>query len=162
MKMYLILKILLALHITGIVIMAGTTVIDYLTSRTFWKLVESGDAKYRGLVPLMAQYGSMIRLGAILIFVTGITMLTLENNVWTNQLWFKVKMVLVFLIIIHGLFVGNVQGTRLREAVANNKVNFLPETVKIRASLNRFYPLQLTLFFLVVLLSTTRIDKLKF
>jgi len=40
MKTYLILRILLASRITGLTIMAGTTIIDYFTFKTFWRLAD--------------------------------------------------------------------------------------------------------------------------
>ncbi len=159
MKLYLMLKILLAVHIAGIVLMAGTTLVDFITVRTFWKLADGGGTKYRSLIPLMAQYGMMIRVGAITIFATGITMLSIENGAWLNQLWFKIKMVLVFLIIINGLFIGNTQGHKLRQAATTITDGFVNNTVGIRENLGWFYPIQLTLFFLVILLSTIRFDK---
>ena len=42
--MYLIHRVLLELHIIGIVIMAGTAMIDYLTFKTFWDFADEGDS----------------------------------------------------------------------------------------------------------------------
>lgn len=158
MKIYFILRVLLALHITGIVIMAGTTMIDYLTFKTFWKLADQGDTRSLSLIPLMAKYGTFIRTGAGTIILTGITMLILEKGAWWGAN-FKIKIVLVALLVLNGLLVGNKQGHKLRETVTAHSADFMQHTMSIRESMNRFYPLQLTLFFLIILISVIRLDK---
>jgi hypothetical protein len=72
MKTQISLRILLALHIAGLVIMAGTTLIDYFTFKTFWKFADQGDRRSLGLLPLMAKYGGLVRTGAAIIIFTGI------------------------------------------------------------------------------------------
>ena len=158
--MYLFLRVLLALHITGIVIMAGTTMIDYLTFRTFWKFADQGDFRSLSLIPLMAKYGAFIRTGAVILMLTGCIMLILEKNVRWHQLRFKVKMVLVILLVLNGLFVGNKQGHKLRETIIANASDFIQHTIGIRESMNRFYPIQLILFFLIILISLIHFDKI--
>jgi hypothetical protein len=158
MKTYVIFRVLLALHITGIVIMAGTTMIDYLTFKTFWKFADQGDSRSLSLIPLMAKYGALIRTGAGTIILTGIMMLLLEKSAWWGAL-FKIKMVLFVLLVLNGLLVGNKQGHQLREIVSVHSADFIQHTISIRESMNRFYPLQLTLFFLIILISVIRFDK---
>lgn len=157
--MHLLIRILLALHITGLVMMAGTTMIDYLTFRTFWRIADQGDARALGMIPLMAKFGAYIRTGGALILLTGITMLILEKSVWVNQTWFKVKMVLVFFLLVNGLFVGNTQGEKFRESVSAHASDFVNHTIDIRQSLGWFYPIQLLLFFFIILISMIRFDK---
>lgn len=159
--MYFLLKILLAFHIMGFVIMAGTTTIDYFTFSTFWKFADRGDnSGALGLLPLMARYGAFVRTGAIIILITGITMLTLVNGNWWDQRWFRVKMVLVMLLITNGMFVGNKQGNKLRSLITASPTNFLSQTISVRETLQWFYLAQLILFFLIILVSVVRPDKL--
>ncbi|MGO4288800.1 hypothetical protein [Chitinophaga sp. RAB17] len=160
MKMYFAIKILLAFHIIGLVIMAGTTTIDYLTFKTFWKLVDQGDHKSLGLLPLMARYGAFVRAGAVIMLLTGITMLTLVNGTWWDQLWFRIKMILVMLLITNGMFVGSKLGHKLRTIINENANSFIPQTIGVRDSLQWFYLIQLILFFLIILVSVVRPDKI--
>lgn len=155
-KMYLILRLLLTFHIAGIVIMAGTTMIDYLTFRVFWQFADAGDSRVFGLIPLMAKYGVFVRTGAITIILSGIALLVLDRGAIWGEPWFKVKMVLVVILILNGLFVGNRQGHKLRDTVAAHSADFLSYTVPIRETMSRFYPIQLTLFFLIILVSMIR------
>lgn len=158
--MYLFIRLILVLHITGVIIMAGTTLIDYVTFKTFWQLVDQGDARFAGLIPLMAKYGAFIRAGGAMIILTGIIILILENGIWWGAPQFRVKLVLVILLVLNGMFVGNTYGSKLRETVSANAHGFLQHTMDIRETLNRFYPIQLLLFFLIILLSMIRFDKI--
>jgi len=156
MKMYLTLRFLLALHIIGIVIMAGTTMIDYLTFRVFWRFAEAGDSRTLGLIPLMARYGAFVRTGAITIILTGIALFVLDKGAIWAEPWFRVKTILVIILILNGLFVGNRQGHRLREAVAMHGSDLLSNALPIREAMSRFYPIQLSLFFLIIIISMIR------
>lgn len=153
MKLQFIIRCLMALHIAGIVIMAGTTLVDYLTFKTFWKLAEHGDNRSLGLVPLMEKYGALIRAGAVTLMLTGLAMLILQKNDWTHQFWFKVKLVLFFLSLLNGMFVGNTLGHNFRKMVTSSVPDLPRHTMQVRKSLNLFYPVQLTFFFLTISVS---------
>jgi len=154
--MYFILRLLLALHIAGIVVMAGTTMIDYLTFRVFRQFAGAGDSRVFGLIPLMARYGAFVRTGAITIILTGIALLVLGKGAIWAEPWFRVKTVLVLILVLNGLFVGNRQGHRLREAVSAHSADLLSYTVTIRETMGWFYPIQLSLFFVIIIVSMIR------
>ncbi|HWV69330.1 hypothetical protein [Chitinophaga sp.] len=156
--MNLLFRIILGIHITGIVIMAGTTMIDYLTYKTFWKLADAGAPHAVGIIPLMARYGVFIRAGAFTIFLTGTALLALEKGAAWAQPWFKVKVVLVLPLLLNGILIGNKQGHKLRETVTAHTPDFLAYTSSIRESMDRFYPIQLSLFFLTIIVSMIRVD----
>jgi hypothetical protein len=156
MKTYLILRILLALHLAGLVIMAGATVIDYVTFKTFWNFADNGDNQALGLLPLMSKYGAIVRAGAAILLLTGIGMWVMTAGALWEQLWFKVKMALVILLVLHGMFIGNKQGHKFREMVVANASDFVEHTIHIRGTLNSFYLIQLGLFFIIILLSVIK------
>jgi uncharacterized membrane protein len=149
-KKQLFLRIFLALHLTGLVLMAGTTTTDYLTFNTFCRLADQAGSYSPDLLILMSRYGIIVRTGAILLIFTGIGMLVLSNKLW-RQPWFWIKLALVLTLIFHGMFAGNPQGQKFR-ALAIQKQPLAPA----RANLDKFYVRQLTLFFLVICVSVTR------
>lgn len=155
--MNLLFRIILGIHITGIVIMAGTTMIDYLTYKTFWKLADAGNPHAVGIIPLMARYGAFIRAGAFTLFLSGIALLVMEKGASWAQPWFKVKIVLVILLLLNGTLVGNKQGHQLRATVTAHTPDFLAYTAGIRENMDRFYPIQLSLFFLTIMVSMIRV-----
>lgn len=146
------------LHFIGFILMAGTTLMDYFTYRTFWQLVERGDSRSAGLVHLMAKYGAFIRTGGILILLTGIGLLVLEKGIAWSRPLFKVKVVLFLLILLNGIFVGNVQGHKLRQTFNTPSADFLPSSMPVRQSMDRFYPIQLALFFLIIAVGSWRLE----
>ena len=158
MRTQIFLRILLTLHITGIVIMAGTSFIDYFTFKLFWKFADQGDTRSLGLLPLMSRYGEFVRIGGVIIIVTGLIMLLLVKGAWWQQSWFKIKMALVALVVLNGILFGNRLGTKFREVVVNSNTDFILQTLDLRIQLNRFYILQLSLFFVVILVSVCKFN----
>ncbi len=158
MKTFIILRVLLALHITSLVVMAGTTVIDYITYRTFWELADKNDSRARGLLPMMEKYGAVVRAGGAMLLITGIAMLAWVDGVWWHQRWFKIKMVLVVLLVLNGAFVGNKNGVAFRKQIETTTSGLEQSASSLRITLNRFYITQLTLFFIIILLSTIKFD----
>src|SRR6478735_1022618 len=134
MKTFIILRVLLALHITSLVVMAGTTVIDYITYRTFWEFADKDDPRARGLLPMMEKYGAVVRAGGAMLLITGITMLTWVDGVWWHQRWFKIKMVLVVLLILNGALVGNKHGVAFRKQIEANATSFVQITSSVRVT----------------------------
>lgn len=148
-----IFQVLLALHISGLVIMAGTTFIDYITFRTFAELKKDKAA----LLPLMSKYGAFVRGGAVILICSGIGML-LCTGVLYDQIWFKIKMTLVVILILNGVFVGNPTGVKFREMIVDHGSDLMLQTANVRSKLNRFYISQLVLFAIIILVSVTKVD----
>jgi hypothetical protein len=145
-------RILLALHIIGIIVMAGTTVVDYMTFKTFCKLADQRDDRSVGLLSVMSKFGILVRTGAGMIILTSIGLVILSKDI-LQQPWFRLKLVLVTGLFLHGMLVGNPHGMRFRSLVAKNDGHLLQEIASERASLDRFYIVQLALFLVIVLLS---------
>jgi hypothetical protein len=151
-------RLILSLHLIGMVVMAGTTLIDYFTFKTFCKLTDQGDNRALGLLPMMSKYGSLVRTGAGIIILTGIAMLLLSKGLW-QQPWFKIKMVLVICLVLNGLFAGKKQGLKFRSLLNENGSHVLQDTSAIKANLHFFYLLQLSLFFIIILVSMVKINR---
>jgi len=157
MKTQIFLWALLTLHLSGLVLMAGTTVIDYVTFKTFLKLTDEGDNRFLGLLPLMARYGTFVRAGAALLVLSGIGMLILSKGFWWQQCWFKIKMGLVALLILNGILIGNKQGSKLRKIIADNGPDFINQVKHAKSTLNNFYLIQLMIFFAIILISIVKV-----
>jgi len=159
MKTRLTIRILLIFHLAGLVIMAGTTVVDYFTFKTFCELAGQTDNKAIGLLPIMARFGILVRAGAVLLIVSGVSMLVVEKWTMWQQLWFKIKMLLVILLILNGMFTGNKLGSDFRRVVAHSSANFMHQTDLLRHNLNCFYLIQLVIFLAIIMLSVIKPGK---
>lgn len=152
--MKLLLHLLLALHICGLVIMAGTTVVDFFTFRTFCSMLHEGDSHAPGMLPIMSRYGTLVRTGAVMLLLSGLAMVIMKTQWWTET-WFKVKLFLVFALVLNGMFTGNKLGIKFRRLAWNN-LEALRAGSAIITNMNRFYLLQLALFMLIILVSIFR------
>lgn len=154
MNRLMILNSLLTVHVTGLVLMAGTTVVDYSAFKTFWKLVDGGEGHSPGLLRATAAFSRLGGIGAALLVVTGVGMMALTNGVFGEQLWFRIKFGLVVVLILNALLIGRRQGNRLRGAFGGDTVaDAVVRTTGVRVALNRFFLIQLVLFLAIISLS---------
>jgi len=90
-----------------------------LTFKTFCKLADQQDDRSMGLMPVMSKFGILVRAGAGMIILTGIGLLILSKDIW-QQSWFRLKLVLVIGLFLHGMLVNNEHGMKFRSLVAEN------------------------------------------
>jgi uncharacterized membrane protein len=149
-----LLQSLLALHLIALVLMAGTTFLDFISLRSFWKLSASAQAeKAAGVLEGTASYSRIAGIGAALLIVTGLLMMVVTHGVFGEQLWFRIKFALVIILVANSLFVGRKQGNRLRKTVIPVGQSGLQSHEAIRKILRRFYLIQLLLFIFIIFLS---------
>ena len=154
MNINLVLRFILTPHLCGLALMAGTTIVDYFTFKIFCKMMDANNKQAHGLIPIMAHYGELVRSGAAILFITLLTMLALVKVVCWDQWWFKIKMILVLLLIANGIFIGNKLGLKFRGMFT--ETNPAQQMMQIRMNLNRFYIVQLVIFLLIILTSVVR------
>ena len=112
-----LLPALLSLHLIALILMAGTTLIDFVTVRGFWKLFATLHEKALGLLEATASYSRLIGIGAAALIITGFAMMVVTHGVFGEQLWFRIKFALVILLVANGVFIGRRQGLRIRKSV---------------------------------------------
>ena len=155
--MNLFFRTLLVLHLCGLTIMAGTTIVDYFTFKTFCKLANTGGNTGHGLLPIMSRYGELVRIGAAILLFSGLAMLVQEKGVWQEN-WFKIKIGLVVLLVLNGMFVGNNLGLKFRKMIADD-AGTAQQITAIKGNLNLFYLSQLAIFLLIIMVSIIRADR---
>jgi uncharacterized membrane protein len=143
----------LVLHLTGFVLFAGTTIVDFVAYRQFWKLVGKDKSQAIVIGQALAKFPVLMGMGIILLILSGVGMMAMTNGVFGEQLWFRLKFGLVILLIANGLLVGRREGVILRRIIAESEIDHFEEIKKRKRNLTIFYPIQLTLFFIILLLS---------
>jgi uncharacterized membrane protein SirB2 len=147
----------LMLHLTALVVFAGTTLVDYLAYLSLFK--SFGQTERPGpLLNVMAKLPGIIGIGAAILILSGIGMMALTHGVFGEQLWFRIKFGVVILVIINGLLIGRRQGSKLRRILAVSGLMLTAEVSRIKSRLNRFYLLQLLLLLLVIFLSVFKFN----
>ena len=149
---------ILTLHLTGLTIMAGTTLIEFVGYRFYWKIFERDTGKGDGVLQLLSKLARPIGIGAGLLIVTGIGMMALTHGAFGEHTWFRIKFGLVIVLIANSLFFGRRQGKALIKTTNANDAYTSGKIRSIRSNLAIFHALQLSLFFAIILLSVFKFN----
>ncbi|MES2429053.1 MAG: hypothetical protein V4560_18875 [Bacteroidota bacterium] len=148
----------LTLHLAALTVMAGTTLVDFVTFKIFWKLFDHKKEASADLLQLMNRLPRLLGIGAAVIITTGICMMALTHGVYGEQLWFRIKFALVIILILNGLLVGRRQGMRLRKLLNDDAADITGGISKVRSNLSRFHLVQLTIFLIIIFLSVFKFN----
>jgi hypothetical protein len=158
MNTQIILPLTLVLHIIGIVLAMGVTIANFVTYKNFWALYDTD--KQKGLAAFNAYlklqpYGF---LGLGLVILSGITMLWFFQWTLISLLWFKIKLALVILIFVNGFTLGMTSTMKLQALLLGDPKTGEPKAniASIRKTARLFQLIQLSLFFLIIVLSIFR------
>jgi hypothetical protein len=148
-------NIALVTHIVGITIMAGTTFIDFITFRAFCKVIKADKDKGLVLENYLYRLQRFLGIGMLIILASGVTMMVKLHEVWGAQLWFRIKMGVLLLIIINGLGLRRMMGSGLRKNLprflSNNFLDRQWNSLKINFTIVQV--IQMLLFIIIYVLS---------
>jgi hypothetical protein len=149
-------NVALVTHIVGITIMAGTTFIDFITFRVFCKVFERDKDKGLVLENYLRKLQRFLGIGMLVILVSGVAMMIKLHEVWGEQLWFRIKMGVLLLIIINGLGLRRMVGSKLKKIVANNSV--AGNWSKVKRRFTTVQLIQMLLFVIIYVLSVFKFN----
>jgi hypothetical protein len=86
--MSILLQISLVLHITGIVLLGGTTLMNYIISRQFWSCVKTDKNKAIVINSTTFNFERITGIGGVLTILTGMVMVVILHGIVDSQLWF--------------------------------------------------------------------------
>jgi uncharacterized membrane protein SirB2 len=148
----------LTLHLIALVLMAGTTLIDFINYQTFWKLFEQQREQAAGMLQATEKFSRLIGIGAGLLVLTGVGMIALTHGLLAEQLWFRIKFAFVLILIANGLLAGRRQGVKLRKLVNENGPELITQALRVRENLKIFHIVQLSVFFIIIFLSAYKFN----
>lgn len=122
--------------------MAGTTLIDTIMFKQFWKQYSISPTNATVILQATAKVAVLFAVGFLLLLLSGVTIMLLTNGIYGEQLWFKIKMMLVIAAILNGLLLGRRTGLQIRRSVAGEDTGRL-QALKKRLTL--FHISQLTI-----------------
>ncbi|HEY4289555.1 MAG TPA: hypothetical protein VGN00_20785 [Puia sp.] len=146
----------LVLHITGFTMMAGTILADFAISRRLDKYILSDRPKAITILDTTSGFARLIGIGAGLLILTGIGMVSIFKGGVTQMLWFKIKMVLVLLVILNGTLILQRGSKSLKTLLLSDDPRSTPRITALKARLTIFHSLELLLFFIIFVLSILR------
>ena len=147
--MNLFLLCLLA-HIIGLTLAAGTTVISFLLNRRFWKFYGTDNVIALTLMELGTRFSRVIGIGIGLLLLSGVFMMYLTKGVFAGQLWLKIKIVLVLVVIANSFVVKALEKrvkTRVKAMLASKE-----SVGGLQRKVTAFYLAQLFLFLTIFVL----------
>lgn len=147
----------LVLHITGIVLLAGTTLMNYIISRQFWSYIEIDRNRAIVINSATLSFARLTGIGGALTILTGIAMVAIFHGAVSSQLWFRVKMALVLLIILNALLLGAPQTTKLKKILLSG-VHKSDRLESVKSRMDLYYAIQLIMFFTIFILSVFRFN----
>ena len=146
-----LLQSLILIHLVGLLLFAGTTIVDFITIKQFWRQYDQDKVKAAIVLQVTNNFQLLMRAGIGIIVLSGIGMMAMTHGIFGEQLWFRIKFALVLLVIANNLLVGRRQRIHLRKSMeTENGINIIG---RIRNNLRWFYGIQLFLFFIIILLS---------
>ncbi|HZY35811.1 MAG TPA: hypothetical protein VFE53_04140 [Mucilaginibacter sp.] len=150
----------LVTHIVALTMIAGTTLVDYVIFKQFWKQLAIDGRNGVVINEATSKFPLLFGVGFLLIIVSGVYMMYVTNGAFGEQIWFRIKFALVIIILINGVVVGRRQGLKLRKLLAGE----LPgkkigdELAKVRRNLNVFHNSQLLLLLAIFTLSVFKFN----
>ncbi|HTD41094.1 MAG TPA: hypothetical protein VK671_10775 [Mucilaginibacter sp.] len=153
MNTMILLNIFLIIHLTGLALMAGTTVVDTVAFRFFSKSLEKERERSLNLLELMGKLEALLGIGAALLIISGTGMMIITHGAFAHQIWFKIKLTLILTLILNGFIVGGRQKSKLDASIHKNSPDFDIQTKQAVRNIKTFYLVQLGLFLTIILLS---------
>jgi len=148
MNTMILLNIFLIAHLTGLALMAGTTVADTVTFNAFSKSFRKDGTPALNLLALMDKFSALLGIGAMLLIISGTGMMIITHGAFAHQIWFKIKLALILALILNGFVVGGRQKSKLKKHLDTGEQAEAP----IR-NIRLFYLSQIGLFLTIILLS---------
>jgi len=155
--MNLLLEICLVLHITGITILTGTTLVNYVISKQFWSNIRVDINRAIIINSTTLTLRKITAIGGMLTVLSGIAMVALFYGAFNSLLWFRLKMIILLLIIANSLFVERPLNFKLKSLLPGN-ANAVNELEAVKSKMNVYYLSQLTMLLIIFVLSIFRFN----
>ena len=153
-------QIALVTHITGLTIMAGSTLVAYVLSIQFWTQYARDKSKAMAIHEAGSKFPLLFGIGIILLILSGVIMMAITHGAFGEQLWFRIKFGLIVTIILNGLAVGRRQGLKLTKALSEETTGAgnTEKLLKIKSNLRWFHMSQMIFFLTIFTLSVFKFN----
>ena len=150
MNMQTLLQVGLFLHIIGLTTVAGVTLVSYITSRQFWIQYTQDKQKGFAIMQSISKLPMVIGTGLLVLIISGIMMLAATGGAYGQQLWFRIKMIFVLLIIASSIFLKRRLEKRLRKWVLEDMHGNRTQQIGILVGKIAYVHLFLLAFFIII------------
>ena len=149
----------LVTHIVGITLMAGATFIDFIIFKQFWKAYPSDKPKSIVIEDMLHRLQRFMGVGMLVILVSGVVMMVYLHQVWGQQIWFRVKMGVLVLVIINGLGIRRSMGSKLKRLLTEESLSdFDGKRSGLKSNITLVHAFQLLFFLIMFTLSVFKFN----
>ncbi|HTF17605.1 MAG TPA: hypothetical protein VK658_06005 [Chryseolinea sp.] len=148
----------IVLHIVGISLLTGATVFDFLGFRKFWRLIPTDRSGSIIVLESNTVCQRLMGIGMALIIVSGIVMMYYMHRVWGTQIWFRIKFALLLVVIINGLGIRRMLGSKLTKRIQLTTHSITLELSTLKQNMMLVHILQFVLLLLIFILSVFKFN----
>ncbi|MGN6569714.1 MAG: hypothetical protein ACTHJ0_17265 [Flavipsychrobacter sp.] len=159
--MFNLFNIGLVCHITGITMMVGGVLANFVATAQLWKFLPAEKSKAQVVAKAIARFPIVQGLGGFLIILGGILMMIFFHGLPMHQAWFHVKLLLLLLLILNAVVTAwpaNVLLKQLLFGTEDGIANEQPKVLKVKRRITLYHTLQLIFFLLIFIVSVTRFN----
>ena len=151
-------QLLLIMHLSGLVLMVGTTVASFVTFRAFKKRFNIKSESATGLLQLLSNLDAVKGIGGILLIISGIGLTYITGWVFLHMLWLQLKLSLALLLPVNEMLIGNKQLKKLKTAFFENNPDSAAAVKMTIPRIALFYTFQLFLFLGIIVLAVLKVN----
>lgn len=151
-------QLLLIMHLSGLTLMAGTTVAAFVTFRAFQNRFNSKIEGSSGLLKLLSNLAPIKGIGGILLILSGIGLTFITGGAFLHMLWLQLKLSLILLLPLNEILIGNKQLKKLETAFYENNPDSSTVIKMAAPRISIFYTVQLLLFLGIIVLAVFKFN----
>lgn len=143
----------LFLHIIGIALISGGTLGHYITLRKLWGYLPGENQKATVVFKISSTYDWFLRIGGVVLILSGFMLLRAYQFGVTKQFWFEFKMGLIVLMMLNIILIG-APGIKKLQAllVADNSVTDMLQYGALRKRIRIFHIGQFLILLLIFMM----------
>ncbi|MBO9202922.1 MULTISPECIES: hypothetical protein [Niastella] len=147
-------QIFLILHLTAFAVFTGTLIANLINSNQLWLYSDKDPAITKALFNTIGKYNTIMGLCLGVALLMGIAMMSQMHKVYGPQLWFRIKIgLLVLLLVVRVLYSRNLG--QLKKGINNDiKISF----AEVRKKFSLFQLLTIFIIGGIIILSVFRFN----
>lgn len=147
------------LHIIGLSIVACAALAGFLASRRFWHLYLLDRSKAEAVADLNGRFPRLFGIGMALLILSGVWLMIQTRGVYGEQLWFRIKILLVVLVIVNGVLTRRM-GKKIQSLHAMTKTDHKAEALLLpmKRTTSIYYVTQLVLLVVIFTLGVFKFN----
>ena len=151
-------QLLLILHLSGLILMVGTTVASFVTFRAFVKRFNIKSESSTGLLQLLSNLDPVKGIGGFSLIISGIGLMFITGWVFLHMLWLQLKLFVILLLVLNEILVEKKQLKKLKTSFFENNPDSSTMIKMAVPKLVMFYTFQLLLFLGVIALAVLKFN----